>query len=115
MKTEVIERIEAVEAPQAAQEAAGRSLTERQIYNRLRKLEAIEAQIDALEKQKAELRAEIIGEAQEVTIDNTLYSVQYRQIVSRRFDSKAFSAAHPKLYEEFKKPSASSRFTYKFK
>lgn len=110
-----ITRAEVAQAVEAPQKPVEVTLTERQIFNRLKKLEAVEAQIKALEEQKDALRAEIIGDAQEVMIDNPLYSVQYRQIVSRRFDSKAFSAAHPKLYEEFKKPSVSSRFTYKFK
>lgn len=108
----VAERTDAV---QAAQEAAEVTLSERQIYNRLRKIATIETQVKALEAQKDALRAEIIGDAQEVMIDNPLYNLQFRQIVSRRFDSKKFSADYPQLYEEYRKPSTSTRFTYKFK
>lgn len=100
---------------EAAQKAQEVSLSERQILNRLRKLEAVEAQIKALEAQKEALRAEIIGDAQEVMIDNAVYNLSFRQIVSRRFDSKAFSADHPQIYERYKKPVTSSRFTYRFK
>lgn len=104
---------------QAAQEAAQKQtdicLSERQILNRLRKLEAIEAQIKKLEAEKESLRAEIIGDAQEVMIDNPVYSLQFRQIVSRRFDSKTFSADYPQLYDKYRRPVASSRFTYRFK
>lgn len=110
MEAKVIER-----TAEAAVKTAEVGLTERQIYNRLRKLEAVEAQIKALEAEKASIRAQIIGEAEEVMIDNAMYSLSYKTIISRRFDSKAFSAVHPDLYEAFRSPQASSRFTYKFK
>lgn len=41
------------------------------------------------------------------------HKASYKEVVSNRFDSKAFKAAgHEDLYKAFTKPSASMRFTF---
>lgn len=48
--------------------------------------------------------AELIGDEHKAT---------YKEVISNRFDSKAFKAAgHEDLYKAFTKPSASMRFTF---
>jgi len=47
---------------------------------------------------------ELIGDEHKAT---------YKEVISNRFDSKAFKAAgHEDLYKAFTKPSASMRFTF---
>ena len=64
--------------------------------------EAIEAEIKAyMETENIE---SLIGDEHKAT---------YKEVISNRFDSKAFKAAgHEDLYKAFTKPSASMRFIF---
>lgn len=68
----------------------------------------IEKTLDALESQvkeamQAEGKTEVLGEEHKAT---------YKEVVSNRFDSTAFKADHKDMYEAYKKPSTSMRFTF---
>lgn len=40
------------------------------------------------------------------------HKATYKEVVSNRFDSKAFKADHADMYELYKKPSTSMRFNF---
>lgn len=40
------------------------------------------------------------------------HKATYKEVVSNRFDSKAFKADHADMYEAYRKPSSSMRFTF---
>lgn len=89
-------------------------MTERQIDNRIKKLQAIEAQKKALEEQAEALRAELKADMeakglQEIKTSN--FTMRWKEVISSRLDSKALKAAFPDLYNQFCKPAASRRFT----
>lgn len=84
------------------------------IENRINKLQAIEAQQDELEAQAEALRDEIkdIMETRGVEELHTKnFVVNWRKIVSNRFDIRAFRATMPDLYQQFIRSSSSRRFT----
>lgn len=69
-------------------------MTERQIENRIKKLQAIEVQQKVLEEQAETLKAEIKADME-----------------SKGLDGKALKAALPEIYNQYCKVSASRRFT----
>lgn len=71
----------------------------------LKELEALVAsQEEAIKNQMiAEGKTEFIG---------TEHKATYKEVVSNRFDSKAFKADHADMYEAYRKPSSSMRFTF---
>lgn len=71
----------------------------------LKELEALVAsQEEAIKNQMiADGKTEFIG---------TEHKATYKEVVSNRFDSKAFKADHADMYEAYKKPSTSMRFTF---
>ena len=87
---------------------------ERAIENRIRKLKEIEAQQKALEAQADALRAEIKADMESKGVDELKTSnfiVRWKEIISNRFDSKAFQAEHEALYKKYLRQSESKRFT----
>lgn len=91
-------------------------MTDRQIENRIRKLQEIESQIKALEEQAEAVRSELKADmeekgSEEITTVHGLI-VRWKEVVSSRFDSGAFKKAHEDLYTAFMKRTASRRFTY---
>lgn len=63
--------------------------------------EALEAEIKAYMTESGV--AELIGDEHKAT---------YKEVTSSRFDSKAFKEDHADIYESYKKPSTSMRFTF---
>ena len=91
-------------------------MTEKMIDNRIRKSDALDAQIKALEAEKKALEQEVkdyMGDTEEV-ITKT-YIVKWTKYSSNKFDSKAFQKDRPKVYEKYLKPIESRRFSYKEK
>ena len=93
-------------------------MTERMIENRVKKLQAIEAQMKELEEQaealKAEIKAEIKADLEAKGVDELQtknFIIRWKEIISSRLDSKALKAALPEIYNQYCKPSASRRFT----
>ncbi|MDD6070434.1 MAG: hypothetical protein PUC12_06410 [Clostridiales bacterium] len=89
-------------------------MTNRMMDNRIKKLQAIEAQQKELEAQaeaiKEELKAEL--EANNEEEHNTgAFIIRWKEIVSIRLDGKALKAAMPELYNQFSKQTTSRRFT----
>ena len=90
-------------------------MTDRQIENRIRKLQELEAQAAELEKQAEAVRAELKADleakgTEEVTTAHGLI-VRWKSFITSRFDSKAFKKDHADLYTAYTVPSESRRFT----
>lgn len=89
-------------------------MTSKQIDNRARKLEALEAEIKALEDQaeavKAELKAELEDQGVE-EINTGAFVIRWKAIISSRFDSKAMKLELPEIYSKYLKQTSSMRFT----
>ena len=89
-------------------------MTERMVENRVKKLSALESQIEELKEQaeaiKAELKADLEERGvQELKTKNFL--IRWKEIVSNRLDGKALKAALPEIYSQYCRASASRRFT----
>ena len=88
--------------------------TNRQYDARVRKLMDLEALKQDLQKQIDAIEADIKADMGDTEIVETAnYRITWQTIFSKRFDSKAFKAAHEKLYNQFVKSSESKRFTVK--
>ena len=66
------------------------------------------------QREAAEARVkEIMTESGVDTLLGDEHKATWKEVISNRFDSKAFKAAgHEDLYKEFTKPSTSKRFTF---
>lgn len=89
-------------------------MTNRQLDNRVKKIQALEAQIKELEAQADALRDEIKADLSDKGEDehNTgSFIIRWKEVVSNRLDSKALKAALPDVFATFSKQSSSRRFT----
>jgi len=89
-------------------------MTDRTLREKAAKLANINAQIDALEKQGAKLKADITAEMESRSVDELKagnFLARWKLITSMRFDTKRFKEAHNALYEQYSKPSETRRFT----
>lgn len=89
-------------------------MTEKQIENRIKKLQAIEAQQKTLEEQAEAIRTELKQELEgkglnEMKTKN--FMIRWKEIVSNRLDGKALKASFPDIYNQFCRQSSSRRFT----
>lgn len=87
---------------------------ERAIENRVKKLQAIEARMKALEVEADKLKEEIKKEletrgAEELKAGNFL--VRWKSVISNRFDGKTFQKEHEALYRQYVKQTEGKRFT----
>ncbi len=82
-------------------------------FKELAQYRMMEAEAKAL---KEELENELKELMQTEGIEELIgdeHKATYKEVVSNRFDSKAFKAAgHEDLYKEFTKPSSSMRFNF---
>lgn len=90
-------------------------MTERQIENRIKKLQEIEAKQKALEEQAAAIKKELqedmaVKGIDEVTTKNG-FIIRWKEIISNRLDGKALKAALPEIYNQYVRQSTSRRFT----
>ena len=84
------------------------------IENRINKLHSLEAQIEALEAEANAIRSEIKAAMDEQGVDELHtknFVVRWKEIITKRFDGKAFKSAMPELYQQFVKSSRSQRLT----
>lgn len=85
--------------------------------SKLTRMQELKTQIKVLEAEFEMLKKEVISEyfvnEGEYRTSKGLLLATYIEITSNRFDSTAFSKAHPKMYENFKKESISYRFDLK--
>ena len=89
-------------------------MTNKQLDNRVKKLQAIEAQQKELETQADAIRAELKADLESKGEDehNTgSFIIRWKEIISRRLDSKALKAALPDVFTAYSRESTSRRFT----
>ena len=89
-------------------------MTEKMIENRIKKLQAIEAQREELETAAEAIRAELKADLEQKGVDELKtrnFLIRWKEIISNRLDSKALTAALPDVYGQFCKASSSRRFT----
>ncbi len=90
------------------------TMTEKMIENRVKKLQAIEAQQKELEAQAEAIRAELKADLEEKGVEELRtpnFILRWKEIISSRLDSKALKAALPDVYGQFCKASTFRRFT----
>lgn len=90
-------------------------LTERQILNRLHKLDAIKKQMDELKKEMEAIKSEIMGNAEAVTIDSEKFKLDAGKEAYKSFDSTAFKKDQPDVYKSYVKVAFRSKFRFTFK
>ena len=86
----------------------------KQLDNRVKKLQSIEAQVKELEEQADAIRAEIKADLEskgEDEHDTGSFMIRWKEIISRRLDSKALKAALPDVFTAYSRESISRRFT----
>lgn len=86
----------------------------RALLNRISRIKDIDREIAELKAiqdgLKDEVKAAMLSDkVDELTVGD--YIVRYKEVVSNKFDSKAFAKAHSKMYQAFCNPSVSMRFT----
>jgi len=89
-------------------------MTDRQIRNRLQKLQDLEQQIKDLEAKADDLRTEIkitMEDRETDEIKVTGFTVRWKQIISRRLDGTALKKALPDVWQTYSKETLSKRFT----
>lgn len=89
-------------------------MTEKMIENRIKKLQAIEAQREELEATADTIRAELKADLEEKGLQELKtknFIVRWKEIVSSRLDGKALKAALPDVYSQFCKASTTRRFS----
>ena len=89
-------------------------MTEKMIENRIKKLQAIEAQREELEAAAEAIRAELKADLEQKGVDELKtrnFLIRWKEIISNRLDGKALKAALPDVYGQFCKASTSRRFT----
>lgn len=70
-------------------------------------IEELEAEISTIEDEiKAEMTAR---ETNELMLD--MFKISWKEVVSNRFDSKAFKATHAELYSQYTKQTTTKRFS----
>ena len=92
-----------------------RPLTDRQIFNRVKKIADLDSQIKALQAQRDALADEVKEAMTGESIETDAFKVTYKDVTTNRFDSKAFKAEYPDVYKEYCKTSTCKRFTYTVK
>lgn len=89
-------------------------MTERMIENRVKKLSALEKQIEQLQKQADAIKGELKADLEEKGLDELQtknFLIRWKEIISNRLDRKALKAALPEIYSQYCRPISSRRFT----
>ena len=86
----------------------------RALENRIKRLQAIEAQQKELDQQAEAIKMEIRA-AMEAQGTDELHTgnfiIRWKEIISNRLDSKSLKATFPDIYSQFAKETASKRFS----
>lgn len=87
--------------------------TMKQYENRIKKLDAIQSEIDRLEREADAIKKDIqtdMGDAEHVDGEN--FRIHWVKVISARFNAKAFQAEHEALYNQYTRNTEYRRFTY---
>lgn len=111
MKTNIVTTTKAASA-EAVFTVNPNALTDRQIDNRLAKLEALEAEIKSLKAAADDLKQEIINGLPADHHATKRYKVNYSTFSRSTIDSKALKAELPEIAQKYAKTSVQTRFSY---
>ncbi|MDR1463807.1 MAG: hypothetical protein LBJ11_00715 [Oscillospiraceae bacterium] len=77
----------------------------------LKELEAMQAELEAgADAIRDALKTEMTARGvEEMPVD--VFKVRWQTVTSRRFDAKAFQTTHGELYEQYRRPTTSRRFS----
>ena len=78
----------------------------------LASLKMMKKELDAEIEEKENEIKELMDKTSVTELIGTEHKATYKEVVSNRFDSKAFKADHADMYEAYKKSSSSMRFTF---
>lgn len=82
------------------------------MFSDLASLKMMKAELDKeIEAKENEIK-ELMDKTCVTELIGTEHKATYKEVVSNRFDSKAFKADHADMYESYKKPNKSMRFTF---
>ena len=90
------------------------NMTDRQLENRIRKMQELEAQQKELDAQIAAITDEIKADLEskgEQEHKTPNFVIRWKEIISSRIDSKSLKADLPDVYARYCRESASRRFT----
>lgn len=62
-------------------------------------------------EQEEAIKAQMVADGKDAVI-GTEHKATYKEVVSSRFDSTAFKKDHADMYDMYKKPSSTMRFTF---
>lgn len=89
-------------------------MSERTLLKKVNGLKALEAQKKDIEKQMDALQEDIKKEMQARGQEETEvgdWMVRFKAVISNKFNTKAFAADHPRLYQKYMGQFRSMRFT----
>lgn len=89
-------------------------MTDRTMARHMAEAIRIKEEIGKLEEELNKHQDAIKAEMHERAVDTLELSghkATYKEVTSSRFDSKSFQKVHKALYDSFRKPSVSMRFT----
>ena len=89
-------------------------MSERTLLKKVNDLKALNAQKKVIEKQMEVLQEDIKKELQARGQEETNvgdWMVRFKAVISNKFNTKAFAADHPKLYQKYMAKSQIMRFT----
>lgn len=82
------------------------------IFSDLASLKMMEKELKAeIEAKENEIK-ELMDKTCVTELIGTEHKATYKEVISNRFDSKAFKSDHADMYEAYKKESSSMRFTF---
>lgn len=88
-------------------------LSDRQIDNRIARIEELKAQEKALKEAREAIEAEVqeaMGDEEHIQTEK--YKVNWAKVTSNRFDTKSFKADHKRLYAKYTKEQNTRRFSF---
>jgi len=86
-------------------------MTNRQLDNRVLKIQDLEAEIKRLEAMADSLRNEIKADMASDEVNTGRFIIRWKEVISKRLDSTALKKALPDVWQSFSKETSSKRFT----
>ena len=89
-------------------------LTERQIDNRVKKIQELEAQAKMIQAQADALKNELKNELESLETEELVtphFTIRWKVIVSNRLDTTLLKTDLPDIYKKFLRECVSKRFT----
>lgn len=89
-------------------------MSKQELTNRVQELKELKMMAKELEEEISTIEDEIKAEmtardTSEIMLD--MFKISWKEVVSNRFDSKAFKATHAELYSQYTKPVTTKRFS----